>query len=674
MRKTRRLAALLWVLPLWSLGWLRADTIETKQDERLKGRVVREDPKQVVLRTAYGELTVPRSAVKKHTRSTYVVELVDGSKVEGEIVGETAEALALKVGGKPRQVPRADVKAVAEKRPAKRPKPPSPRRLVALHRRVLERFGKKDYAGALATCKEILKAKPDDPTALYNSACACARLADKPKALDFLRRAVEAGFVNFAHVEQDPDLESLRGEAAFRELLARREHYVAQASKRTVERLTEALAKKGIDAKRYKSVFDAERNFVYLHAKSDAEIAELRRSLEAYADCQWRDLFQNKPKQPLYIVVLTAADSPKVFRRGVGGMYNPGSRTLFCSDMPMHKLLRLDVVIHEFTHALHFADMGARHQQHPIWLVEGLATLFETSDRNGTVVPRHSHRLVVAQAAARARQLVPWPTFMKLNHMQFMMRARATYAQARYMLFYMHQKGLLKRFYDEYTAKENYARDRSAVDSFQVVFGKPIEAVERDWRAWLLKQKVPPIPFLGVQTRDDKGRTVVVRVTGGSPAAKAGIKAGDAITALAGHPVGSPGSLIAAVARCKVGQEVEVELSRGKKPLTVKAKLAKRRGLVRPTRRPAPYLGLTVEQKDGAVVIKEVAAGSPAAKAGLKPGAVLLAFAGKPQKTVRGFLAALRARKAGQKVPIKVKDGDKTRTVTAQLAPQPGAK
>ncbi|MFW6108501.1 MAG: TPR end-of-group domain-containing protein, partial [bacterium] len=434
MRGIWRLAVLL--ASLGSLVGLRADTIETKKAERLKGRVVREGPKRVVLRTPYGELTVPRSAIKKHTRSTYVVKLADGTTLEGQIEGEEDAKLVVKSDGKARKVPLADVEGVTEKKAPRRPKPLSDKQRVALHRKALEHFAKKDYKAALATCKEILAGAPEDPTALYNAACACAQMGRTDKALDFLQQAVEQGFVNFPHIEQDPDLESLRDEAAYRQLFARKADYIQQASEKTVERLTKALAKKGIDAKRYKSVFDPDRNFVYLHAKTDEELARLRHSLEAYADCQWRDLFQNRPQRPLFIVLLTAKDSPKVFRHGVGGMFNPGAMTLFCSDMPVNKLLRMDVVIHEFTHALHYADMGARQQKHPIWLVEGLATLFESSDRDGSVKPRHNHRLVLAQRAAREGRLLAWPALMKLNRMQFMLRARLAYAQARYMLFY----------------------------------------------------------------------------------------------------------------------------------------------------------------------------------------------------------------------------------------------
>jgi len=664
-----------WLIGLALLGLLApadADTIETKNGSRLKGRVARETASQIVLRTPYGQLTIPKAQVKKHVRATYVVALDDGSKLEGQLLADDGKALTLKVGNDTRVLPLAKVKGVTEKPPAPAPPKPDPRRLLALHRRALQMFDKKDYAAALKACLEILKSAPDDPTALYNAACALARLGRKPDALGYLKKAVEAGFVDFVHIERDPDLESLHGEAAFKALLANRDEYTRKASQRTLERITKSLAERGIEAKRYKTVVDRERNFVYLHAKPDAEFVALRRGLEAYADCQWRDLFQNKPQRPIYIVLLTAADSPKVFKGRVGGFYNPAASTLFCSDMPVNKLLRTDVVIHEFTHALHYADMHARRQEHPIWLIEGLATLFESSDHDaGSVKPRHNHRLLVAQQAARQHALLPWPALMSLNHPQFMARAQLAYAEARYVLFYLHQKGLLKRFYDEYTAEGNYARDKAAIESVQVVFGKPIEEVERDWRRWLLKQKLPPVPFLGVATREQDGKVVVTQVTPRSPAAKAGIKAGDTLVAIAGRHLGSPADLMEAVGGLKVGEEVEVEVLRGGKKLALKARLGRRRGLV-PRRRPAaPYLGLTVEQRDGAVVVREVAAGSPAAKAGLKAGAEIAEFAGKRYTSVRDFLAALRKMKPGQKVKLVTRQGGKASAVTVELAPQP---
>jgi len=660
--------SLLAILLLCTTGLLWADSLETKTGDRFKGRVVRESKEQVVVRTEYGELTIPRERVKKHVRATYVVKLADGSQLEGQATGEAEGKLLLKVGKEDRSVVLADVKSIAEKKTPPRPKKLNPRQIIETHQRVLQRFKEKKYPEALADCKKILASEPEDNTALYNAACALARMSKTPEALDYLRKAVLAGFVNFAHIESDGDLESLREAPAFKELFAKKDHYTEQAAARAVERITESLAKRGIDAKSYKSVFDKERNFVYLHAKSDAELAELRRGLEAYADFQWRTLFQNKPKRPLYIVVVRTQDVRKVFRGGALGWYNPAASALFCSDMPVHKLLRTDVVIHEFTHALHFADMMARHQRHPIWLIEGLATLFEASDRNGGATPRHSYRLHVVQEALRQGRALPWKAMMGLDQMRFLRQAQLAYAQARYMLFYMHEKGLLKRFYDEYTAKGNYAQDRTAMAAFEVVFGRPIEVVERDWKQWVLAQKVPPIPFLGVQTREKGKRLEVMQVVNGSPAKKAGLEKGDVITGLSGRAIDSQSDLMEVIGNCEAGDEVEVKVTRGDKKLTLTAKLGTRTDIgPRPARR-AAYLGLTVAQKDKQVVVQQVAKGSPAEKAGLKPGAAIVEFDGKKVESVRQYFAALRAAKPGKKVAIKTREGEQTRTVSVTLA------
>ncbi|HZN61956.1 MAG TPA: transglutaminase domain-containing protein, partial [Planctomycetota bacterium] len=55
--------------------------------------------------------------------------------------------------------------------------------------------------------------------AAYNIACAFALLGEKKEALDWLDKAVGLGWDNLEHTEQDPDLESVRGEARFRKVL-----------------------------------------------------------------------------------------------------------------------------------------------------------------------------------------------------------------------------------------------------------------------------------------------------------------------------------------------------------------------------------------------------------------------------------------------------------------------
>jgi S1-C subfamily serine protease len=56
----------------------------------------------------------------------------------------------------------------------------------------------------------------------------------------------------------------------------------------------------------------------------------------------------------------------------------------------------------------------------------------------------------------------------------------------------------------------------------------------------------------------------------------------------------------------------------------------------------------------------DIRPGSPAAKAGLKPGDVLTEFDGKPIQNLYDFTYALRAKKPGQEVLVKVLRGDQT--------------
>jgi RNase P/RNase MRP subunit p29 len=651
-----------------------ADTIQTKTGETFKGRVLEETHEYVRIRSQFGELSIPRAQLKKHDRTTYVVELKDGKKIEGQIVADTGKGVSVKAGGKTRVIASDTIKTVTAKRTVPAAKKLTPQQVRQRHLKGMEYFKKKNHKKALAEFLAIVKSDPTNGVALYNCACAYSLMKDKANAVAMLTKSAESGWVNFQHMEQDTDLDGIRNEPGYKALLAKKAEYIKNATVKTVARITEGMKKRGVDVKKYKNVYDRERNFVYLHTKTDADLAVLRKGLEDYAGHQWKHLLQNKPTRPLYIVLLSPADSRKVLRGRIGGVFQSAFNTLFCGDMPTYKLMKTSVVVHEFTHALHFADMYARKQRHPIWLIEGLATLFESSDRNGKVVPLHSYRLRVVQAAIRTKRTIPWRKLMSMQQPEFLRVAQLAYAQSRYMLFYMHEKGLLKKFYDEYTNKDSFASDKTALASFEVVFGKPIETVEREWKTWALAQKVPPIPFLGISTQEKGGQLVVRTVSGKSPAAKAGIKVGDVVTAIGERVIGGMSDLMGAIGARKVGDEIEVTVKRKDKDLTLKAKLASRR--MRTPRLPARpktpgYLGLAVEEKDGKLLVREVAKGSPAEKAKIAVGTEVVAFNGKTVKTVRDYLAALRKTRPAQKVRIRCKVGEKAADVAVRLQLQP---
>ena len=70
-------------------------------------------------------------------------------------------------------------------------------------------------AGALA-----YEQKPDPNTA-YNVGCAFARAGDSTQALVWLERAIASGFSNKNHLATDPDLESVRSQPGFDDILKR---------------------------------------------------------------------------------------------------------------------------------------------------------------------------------------------------------------------------------------------------------------------------------------------------------------------------------------------------------------------------------------------------------------------------------------------------------------------
>lgn len=76
-----------------------------------------------------------------------------------------------------------------------------------------------------------------------------------------------------------------------------------------------------------------------------------------------------------------------------------------------------------------------------------------------------------------------------------------------------------------------------------------------------------------------------------------------------------------------------------------------------------PDMGEEVE----GVKFADIRDGSPAAKAGLKAGDILIEFAGKPIKNLYDFTFALRAHKPGEEVSVTVLRGKEKMTVTVRL-------
>jgi hypothetical protein len=107
-------------------------------------------------------------------------------------------------------------------------------------------------------------------------------------------------------------------------------------------------------------------------------------------------------------------------------------------------------LVHEIVHPF----IEANFPSCPTWFNEGLGSLFEQSaDREGHIVGLTNWRLAGLQRAIRRKRLPTFRALMATTSQQFYDEDRGSnYAQARYLLYYLQEKGLLVAYYRELVA------------------------------------------------------------------------------------------------------------------------------------------------------------------------------------------------------------------------------
>lgn len=75
------------------------------------------------------------------------------------------------------------------------------------------------FADGLEIDKRLIQLRPADALAHYNLACSYALLKKPDAALKTLRKAVELGYRDFRYMRDDHDLDSIRHDPRFRQLL-----------------------------------------------------------------------------------------------------------------------------------------------------------------------------------------------------------------------------------------------------------------------------------------------------------------------------------------------------------------------------------------------------------------------------------------------------------------------
>jgi hypothetical protein len=225
---------------------------------------------------------------------------------------------------------------------------------------------------------------------------------------------------------------------------------------------------------------DDKLKLIFAAGADRASLRAVRLRLADHAGALKRELFPTGMSD--YVTVAL----PREWKGSAQGFYNPHERSIISRSTGIQ-------LIHEFTHALHWDDMRARAQFHQNWVIEGIATMCESSGIiEGRLVPRPNHRLKIIKRLVKGDDHVPWGTYVGWTQKQFMKAPGNHYAQAQSMLTYLHATGNLRKWYDAYVA--GFAADPTGAAAFESVFSKTLAEIEKEWAAWVRDQPLPADP------------------------------------------------------------------------------------------------------------------------------------------------------------------------------------
>lgn len=171
-----------------------------------------------------------------------------------------------------------------------------------------------------------------------------------------------------------------------------------------------------------------------------------------------------------------------------------------------------------------------------------------------------------------------------------------------------------------------------------------------------------PVPtvIVGLNVEEEKDGLKVGVVSDDGPAAKAGMKAGDVVVSIDGTKMDSHDTFQTFLATKKADDVVKVVIRRDKKEQTLDVKLAPKAGTGPPL-----ILGIQVESESasGAVGVAAVTPKGPAEAAGIQPGDLITAIAGKTVKDRAEYDDVMSKLKAGEKVKVAVTRGKEKKEV-----------
>lgn len=230
-----------------------------------------------------------------------------------------------------------------------------------------------------------------------------------------------------------------------------------------------------------------ERPFVVVgDGGRDAVESSARNTVKWAVDLLKRDYFEKDPADILDVWLFKDAESYEKHR---AALFGPGPDTPYGYYSARHKALVMNIstgggtLVHEIVHPF----VAANFPECPAWFNEGLGSLYEQSgERDGHIIGYTNWRLPGLQRAIRERRVRTFKELTGLSAEDFYSKETGTnYAQARYLCYYLQERGLLTRFYRGFLA--NRAADPTGFDTLKKTLAvEDFDAFQKDWEKFVL--------------------------------------------------------------------------------------------------------------------------------------------------------------------------------------------
>jgi hypothetical protein len=196
-----------------------------------------------------------------------------------------------------------------------------------------------------------------------------------------------------------------------------------------------------------------------------------------------KDYFEKRPDKLLEIWLFP---NEKTFRKGAKKFFDDTPDTPFGYYSPDANALIMNASgLGTLSHELVHPYMEANFPDVPSWFNEGLASMYEyPGELKGHIIGHVNWRLPNLKKEIRAKTLPDLATLMQTTRDGFYEADFDAYAYARYVLFYLQEKGLLRDFYKKFKAD---TKDRTGMTALADVLGEDLATFEPKWRAWVMK-------------------------------------------------------------------------------------------------------------------------------------------------------------------------------------------